>query len=711
MSKKLKVPHFQLSETEEHELVGEAQQRAVNLENYYRPMLNKIKRIQAARNCKNSENLLPILIAKENANEAKKGRPNFHMPVLISIVNQLKSSLMDGLLAPGFLQFKAATQEDSQYEEDVTVAFNHARRESRTDEKEPLIIEEVAWLGNCPTMITNEGRHNVIHEVLHIWEVKIPEELQEVFMGHTSVMIKEEYMDHEGDQFNIASVVTPDNKELLHQDIDDETGTALQKAEAYLDQFGVDYRNKTIVDEQIVSKEGWVDGLPTPVILDVLNTLVVPSVFNHNPDTYNWVHTTYVRTQDLIDNPSFINKNKFYDNDKLIGSMLLNQQDHEYTNYGNIQNSLKMSTPMVKMRMCYFDQYQFKNGYSNTGERRILRNFIVYTIEDRFIAGCQPCLNYTEVSGQKISKNPLIWFTYNKQRNNIVGTSPTFDCIDLSYAVNLLGNYMLDTLSRKGNKYVLNDAVTDFRTIQGGAGTIIHVNGMKARQMGIDDIRKAAMILPDTNEDMNGLFSTIAALKSEAQSVGSATHPFMQQKQKETATEVATLASQANVIVQSVINHLEKYFTEMYARQFDDLVQRSIKIESIPFYNNESKLLDRMGEFDFGMLKGKKFIPKMTTTNPELSKNVQVKVLTELTRMALESQDPEVRSRINISETVEEIMRLSGIMKPNLMRTDTEAQEERFRLDLKEQLLAAYESGQLIPAPVQPTATGPVQPV
>jgi hypothetical protein len=442
-----------------------------------------------------------------------------------------------------------------------------------------------------------------------------------------------------------------------------------------------------IVSQEIATKEGWIEGLPRPMILEVLYTYIMPSVINSNPDSYNWVNVSYHRTQDLLDNPLFaINKDKLIKDNKLIGKTSINDKYMGYLNYGNTNQSININSQVCELTWAYLDHFKFVSS------GRILRNFLVYLVEDSIIIGCVPNLNYTRIGDEKVCKNPLIWMVYEKQKNNNIGTSPTFDSIDLAKVVNILTNYMLETLATKGNKIAVDDSLIDIKTQAGGAGQIYHYDGMAANNRGIADIRQALMPLPDNNDDIASIYSGIREVKSEAQEVASATNSFNSSIQRQTATEIASLVNQSNSIVDAVVKRVIKYFTEMYSRMLDDLCNRGIIVQGIVSETGNS--------FDFSAIKNKKFVPKITATNPQLTKQLQLQALKELLTMALQSQNSEILARINISETAQEIFRLADLNKPSLCRDDMQAQQKEFEINEEKKIYAMFQAGMLMPNPI-----------
>lgn len=725
------IPHFKLNDMEATELINAIKDMKIRLEDYYRPLYLKVREAKYAKNTKNAPKALlsvPLFGGKDQV----VNRPDIHLPLLKDIANANIAEFVQSIFTNDFLSVQSVDQRYKYLETDVTEAFNAVREETRTDEKEIQIIDDVCWQGTCPVVIENTGRYNAVHEIINVWQLEITQELKQFIFTLLSsgvplppeinmmlqgllnanyIQYKEEDVEYEKQVFKGAIATSDTGMEILREVEDYEHGIpALILLIDQLEQMFInpqtgekilDCRNAKIVEQQIRTTEKFIQGLPKPKILNLLQTYVVPACIKDDPDTVSWMYIDFKKTQDLADDPSFMNLDKLNQGGTLIGKTCINPDVDGYQNSFNSNTSSNyISTePICEFKQAYFDQFRFKTSTNEDGTPKVLRNFIVSTVEDQYVIECKPNVSCSEVSGVKMSKNPLILVTYYKNSNENIGTSPILDSLDLSKASNILMNYALDTMARNGNKYAYFSNVVDIKTMNGGTATLVEINGYQAKKFGIQNVQQAFQAIDSNNNDAIQAINTITIFRDQIQQLSNSSQPYFQSKKGATATEVATIANQATGMVASRIKHIAKSLCDLYQRMFDDCVDRGIKIERVPCEENGES---SFRVFDFGELKGKKFIIRITSLNPQLSKAVQANVMKELLVMAIESQMPEVLSRVNVSEMTQEILKLSGIIKPDLTRNDDEAKKWVLENDQKEQLFQAVTSGQYTLVPAQP---------
>jgi|GEM_PF-5443227 len=715
------IPHFQIEEKHQKELIDSIKKTKESLETYYSKYLTNVKRTRAAKEVENFEkDLLPILITD---GDTLDNRPNICFPWIKAVGNSLEAELEKAIFTPGFLTWIPSDPNLQYMVEDLTDAFDFVREQSGTDDQESQIITNCVYDGTVPVIITNRGRFNSVHEIVPTYEAEISDDVRHllnagfVYDAHqkmfdipepdrtmlastlpldvgSKVVFHEEDVQTDEDQFTGIRLVSETGFELQRFTDDEETGvSALEQAHQFLQSLGIDIRRIKIIDQQVKTTEKWIEGLPRPEVKDILRTFIVPPDEDSNPDTYKFVSCDWVKTQTLIDNPDYINKEKLLNQDgKPIGTTNVNQKESDNTKKSS-NASYEASDLMVETRTAYFDHFRFEDGTE-------LRNFIVTTVSDKILIECRPNVGSMETAFGKVSKSPLIVTTFNKNFNENIGTSPSHDLLDLAKYANILVNWALDNLSRNGGQWAYFTDMVDIKTANGGTATMVEVDGEEARQKGIKDVRHAYNKIEGNVQDTMAAFQATTVVKDQMHSVASAApHPYMQSNPQETATQAGILASQANAITGKISRHITRCLTEIYQRMLDDLIQRGVKVDKVPYYDNESKQT-YFKTFDFGELRGKNFVPKITSVTPALNKQVQLNILKEIIQMLVNNpQNPELHSKVSLSEVIQEFFKNTELDNPNLVREDKAAQEEMMRINQKEAIFNAVATGQYILQP------------
>jgi len=718
----LSIPHFQLTESEQKELVGHINKTKKSLEIYYSPYFTDVKRARAARAMKNYENdLLPIMTSGADKVES---RPNTCMPWVKAVANSISGELYKAIFFQDFLAFDPSDELDSDLAEDLARAFDTVREETRTDEKEEEIIESLIYDGTVPCVIKNDGRINTVHEIIPTYEVDIPEEARQlIIQAYTQdalnttlaetpdivkgelaqslkldpgskLTIKQEDIEIEGETFVGIRILSDSGLELKRFTDDTESGSkALNQAFDMLNGLGIDSRKARITEQQVKTTEKWIEGYPRPQVLDILRTYPVPPDEDDNPDTYKFITFGFEKTQALIDSPNYINKDKLRGGDgQPIGktSLTLDSNDDKKK---KTQDSYTASEKCVEVKTAFFNHFRFESG-------KELRNFVATTAEDTHLIECRPNVFYMQTALGKISKSPLILLTYNKMVNENIGTTVIHDLLDLAKAANILVNYALDSLSRNGNIWAAAEFV-DLKTENGGSSVILTIDSAEMQARGMNDIRHAFAKIEASNNEAAAAFESVTLFRDQIHSVANASPmPFMQSNPQNTATQSAILSQQANAIIEKLIKHVCRSLCEIYSRMLEDMINRGLKVNNVPYNDNDTKKT-KFKTFDFGDLKGKTFTPKITNVSSYLNKQIKGALMEKVLTTILGSQNPEVAARVNISEAVQEWFRSNDIDNSSIVRGDMEAQQQLEKIDMKEQLYAAVTSGQytLIPVP------------
>jgi len=688
---------FVLTVSQQSEIVNIIHTRYTEMRAAYQATFDKIKTIQAARNCKNDFNPIQEQVISQNTTEEETQTPNIHDPVIQSIATPIIGTLMSATIgSPNFLAIKAVNKNDSDIENDILKAYMAVVRETGSDIINSEILEQIVYEGTCPVVIVNDSKFNTIHNKLYTWIIPLNDPEEQKIFQTTGIIIQEKIASQNGINFytmNLSKQESPDTIWTTFQDQDDLEIRAIDLLEAFLTNeqglYHIDLSRRQVKNIEIYTTQEYIEGLPTPKILDIQKAMIMPSMsLLNNPEDHNWIYTQNVRIYQIYDNPNYINKDKLKNNNNSnSGTIIEDNNESLYNNYsGENISKIQFNEPVVKIRTAYFDYLKFKDGME-------LRNFIVETVDDKIMIQCSPCFDYTIKSGKKISTNPFMWFVYNKDPNAVMGKSPLFDVLDLSKAINIITNHILDSLSRRNNEKIYVDCV-EVKTKKGGNGITILVDPQEMKNLGVTNVNNLVGNLNQSYDDINAIAAVSEQLKTKANSVSQATHAFMAQKRYDsTATEVSQMAATANEVMKIIIIRFCNQIRNMHQRILDRLINDGHIIESLPSYDKSGTDIT----FDFSLLRGKKFYVETLATNPNLSKGFQIQMLESLLTMAIQSQNPEVLSRINISEITKSILDMSEITNKNIVREDQEAQQELLEISQKDQIFEMYQAGLLIP--------------
>lgn len=705
----LKIPNLKITPEQEKELVEALKKQSIDDEAFYKPVYDLIRRIRAAKNCENYEKPVQYLTS-EGDNYADK-TPNIHIPDLKNAGNVGIAEIERALYTGDYLTVQAVNPEDKQYEELIKSAMYSLIEQTNTDKKNIQIAENIWYEGTCPVVITNEGRINTNHEIIYRYEIPITTENEPIvakaiwdfkenalkekdpigiidinpdFLKDLGKKIsyKQETISEKGEEFTETKIQTETGHLLnIFHDLEETGQSSIEIAEQFLEQIGIDLSKKEEIPEGINSIDEWIEGFPRPKILNLLDTCIESASSNEDEDTLRIIYKKPKKTEELYSNPEFIqeNKEKLKENGKFIGKTNIDITDKPDEDK---KKSYKTSDPHVIFRQAYFYSYQFKDG-------TILRNFICSTADDKILLECKPNLSYTEINGRKFSQNPFILYKYYSPSGSNIGRSPAMDMIEISKALNILFNTGLDKLSRSGNRWTM-DVGVDIETY-GSAGAINRVDlfSPRNRQLGITNANQLVIEHPANTADATSAFSQVPFLEAKLNQSSNTSQNFFNDKNNQTATEIAATVNQASGIIKSVINNIAKTDSDVKTRMFEDCVNRGVVIDLVSLQDTENGT-QKIDSVDFSKFKGKKFLFKLSSTNPELTSSIIANTLKQLLTEALNSQNPEIIARFNVPEITQEVLKLSGITNPKLTRDDAEAKAYIEKNDIKEQLYQQY---------------------
>lgn len=732
----ISIPNFSLTTDEEKELITAVKNLSKEWEKFYSSDYEKIRRIRAARNGENYEKPIKTL---QNTDDNNNDAPDIHLPDLKNVGNIGTAELKEAIFKEDFLQMLAVDPMDKDLEAMATQAINALRESTNTDDEvEPQICDNIYYEGTCPVVIENQGRKNAEHRVVYRYELKIPEELKpalqnithpvepDIFTGQLPPVVpieigsklvwKEEFDEEEnGERFSKVDIYTDATDDegtstLVESFIDNQNDNALLQAEQFISQLGLDPRQAKVYPEGIETVETWTKGYPAPTILNFLNTYIEPSQSNNDKNTFTVIYCDDFKTQDILDNPDFINLDKLKDSEgNPKGKQTLTNTDKDSST--NDHKTFTTHDKYVTVKKGYFNHFRFKSQNTENGksENKILRNFIVTIAEggeEDALLECKPNLSFDEVNGKKISKNPFIIFKYYSVTGKNIGTSPAMDIEQLSKASNILFNVGLDRISRSGGRWAIE---AGFEPEALGAEATFYkfdLSDPRYKNIGVTNIGDLVKEFPVDSASINLAFTQLPILRDYQNQLSNTSSAYFATKNNQTATEIATVANQASGISAAIIKGIGKTLTDMYQRMFNNAVEQGCIIDLVSIVDKENG--DQKFEtIDFSIFKGKKFVPVITTLKPELSNAIMAKIMQEVLAKVLEAQHPEILSRINISEFVQEILKLNKITNPKLVRNDTQAKQWLIENDLKEKLFDAVTTGKATVIPISQEPANP----
>ncbi len=711
------IPNFNLSPAEEKELLSALADKITSSKTENQELYEKINKIRDYKNCKNSSQDRIKKFASPDDTESSS--PNVHLPDLKNNGNIGASEIKDAIFTADFLEWKAADPSYSEDEETIKKIFNAIREQTNTDYVELKIVDNIWYEGTCPVVIKNDGRMNACHEIMYKSEVALTPEnielisdyliekigvmplaVQQLWEKVKPILYYKNTLNLDNEMVTEIFLENEYIVEIVEQDEE------FSKTEAILtQQFGIDLSKVKTKSDGIKTTETWIEGMPRPEILNFLKTFIEPYEANNNPETYTIAYELPIKTINLYDNPNYMNREKLKKDGKFIGSTTVKKDGD------NDNRTQEVKDPVCTFQSAYFDSYKF-----SCENNRVLRNFIVSATTEGgqdgkggILLECKPNMSYSKINGQKVSRNPFIVFTYYETSTSNLGSCPALDIIDLTKINNILYNYGLETLATIGNKYIMDGSVK-FETMGGGVGTLFAVDLLSSRMKNanITDVSKLVKELPVDASVVQLAMSQSPMMRDYMNQLSNTSQSYFQSKTQQTATEIATVANQASGIVKTVIVQLSKKLCDMYSRMWEDAVNKDIAIEIIATEKNgNGEEVEVFKQVNLSEYKNKNFKPIITSITPNLSRQLIATKLTELLTMALQSQNPEIMSRFNVSEVIEFILDTYGIDQPNLTRNDDEAKKYIIKTNEKEQLYEQIKSGkfQLVEAMPQ-TETG-----
>ena len=341
--------------------------------------------------------------------------------------------------------------------------------------------------------------------------------------------------------------------------------------------------------------------------LDPLHFYVDP--FCTDADRSKWCYINRKKIRDLQDNSDLyfnVDKLKEFASKSVDNSQLIDGINP--TGLNDLQSVFADSEDTVNYDLYYFPMIET--------DKRAYRNMLVGVGADSVLVRFQPNL-------MPRGLNPVVFGTWARDPESPYGIGPVEDVRELQRLVNIMQNYMIDTLARIGNRFAVSPE-TDISNLFGVAG------GVAVCQNPGQDI----VAFTGDYSEIAAIQNTIGVHKAEMQAVAGSSNTFQGASNldfKKTATEIQVNTENSMSIGREVVNHVSNDFVQgalercMYltAENYDKLKIRMDDTDEGPQFKT----------VDFRLLKTGKYTLELIAANPSQSKNAQVQGLLQLLQL------------------------------------------------------------------------------
>jgi len=251
-----------------------------------------------------------------------------------------------------------------------------------------------------------------------------------------------------------------------------------------------------------------------------------------------WMTLGYKKMQQVLDSPFTIESTKAEIKNKGGKTQPLTSQYQEGLPISvyNQQNTNYIDYEKWVMYDTFYFPYIELDG-------KMYYNITVVMIENQLISECRPNVAFED--------SQLVQTPWRYQTESNYGFGPADDMQNLQIIINMLYNYMLESLSRNGNIWAVAEGV-DLKNLFGGVARIL----VTPQNM---PVNQAVMNIPSSHEDLVVAQNLIGVLKGEAVNIGGSQDPFQGSSNldfKKTATEINVLQANAVSRNQEAVEHI-----------------------------------------------------------------------------------------------------------------------------------------------------------
>lgn len=356
---------------------------------------------------------------------------------------------------------------------------------------------------------------------------------------------------------------------------------------------------------QYESEEVKLPVMPDLEIFNPLHFHIDP--IETDPEKARWMMSTIKKVQELKDSAHYFNT---ADLEKIGKSPQSIPQ--ELAQLNNLSPTNQDSEKHIAYDLYYFPVL------SIPGLSKPYRNMIVG------VAGEQTLIRFHPNLFPK-GMNPCVFTAWTQDVDTLNGTGPIEDILELQRLINMLYNYMLESMARNGNRWIVGPDV-DISNAHGVAGGVIYAS----------DVSQVIPVMGDMRE-FQVLQNTIGVVKAEAQVTTASQNPFQGSSSidfKKTATEMQLLHEKSMSVMREAIEHIATMGVRKILERIMYLCA-DIYSEPIEIRIDNSITGRTFSLIDFSVVKSGDFTVELIGINPSQSKQAQLESLSQLAQMVI----------------------------------------------------------------------------
>ena len=355
------------------------------------------------------------------------------------------------------------------------------------------------------------------------------------------------------------------------------------------------------------------------------------------PEKAKWVYLGQKTVYEMQDSTLYINLDKVK---QLERTERMQGRTQDIINTSSI-NDLTDSYSDVDSFVDY-DLYYLP--YLKTMDGKVYRNMIIGIVSDQVLVRFHPNI-------MPDAMNPCVYTTWMNDPDSPFGISPLQDIMGLQRMVNIIYNYLIETLSRIGNRFMATQG-TDLTNLFGAAG-------------GVAFVPEGGMMQAFTGDyaEIQNLLNFVEVLVQKAQSVAGGQNFFQagtSQDFQKTATEMNLMSEEALGIVNEAIQHIAVTGIEKILQSLLVLCGQYAKEEEV-IRVDDPRTGTQWIPVDFSILQQGKFKVKLTGINPGMSKAAQVNSMMQILQLCLSHPPLAMRLRNDGFEFVKDISVMQGL--------------------------------------------------
>ncbi len=364
--------------------------------------------------------------------------------------------------------------------------------------------------------------------------------------------------------------------------------------------------------------------------IEALNPLhFYPDPRSTEPECARWVYVDRKKLYELLDSNLYFNKEKLKEMATNGQAVTAERKKLEIDSINDLTSEFVDNQKNVDYDFYYFPYLKTTN--------REYRNMLVGVACESVLVRFHPNM----IPG---GLNPAVFTDWLGDVDSPYGTGPLEDIKDLQKLTNILHNYMIEVLSRIGNRFAVRKDV-DVTNLFGIAGGVAIT----------EDPGRDIVSLTGDYTEINELANIIGTVKAEAQITSGAQNPFQGASEidfKKTATEMQILqentittsrenASHITIMgVQRVLERLMYILAVLFPEPIQVRVDKPVPqmdpmtgqpmMQIDPRTGQPGPVLTNFITADLSVLKSGQFTIELVSMNPSQSKQAQSESLTKL---------------------------------------------------------------------------------